>query len=121
MKRDMELVRAILTVLEEHPHGFAPSVVKLEGYTEDAIGFHCHIMAEAGLITGRAVTSLASTSPSLEPKVLTWEGYEFLENTKNPELWQQTKDMINGLGGASFSVWSSVAAKVVMKNLGLDV
>jgi len=117
----MELVRAILTVLEEHPHGFAPAAIKITGYSEEEVGFHCYIMAEAGLLTGRGTTSLASTSPSLEPNILTWEGYEFLGNTKNPQLWQQTKDMINGLGGASFSVWSSVAANVVMKNLGIDV
>ena len=121
MKRDMDLVRAILTALEEHPHGFAPWDLRIEGYDEDVVGFHCYLMDQAGLITGSDVTSGSSSGPEMKPSALTWEGYEFLGNTQNPELWQQTKDMINGLGGASFSVWSSVAANVVMKNLGLDV
>ncbi len=120
MKREMELVRAILLELEQHARGLAPESLTIRGYTDEQVGFHCYLMKQAGLITGRSETfSSIDGSPRVTPFALTWDGYEFLENTKNPTIWQQTRELIGGVGGASFSVWSTVAAQVVMKNLGL--
>jgi len=119
MKRDMELVREILLKLEEHPHGFAPPDIEVEGYSREQIGFHCHLMEEAGLITGNSRTTLADSSPYLESRTMTWAGYEFLDNTKDPNIWQQTRQLVGKLEGASFSVWSAVAAQAVTKSLGI--
>ena len=120
MKRDMELVRKILIALEEYPHGLAPEPLVVDGYTPEQVGFNCHLMLQAGLIYGVDETALEDFSPIVRPVSITWNGYKFLENTKNPNVWEQTRSLINSLGGASFSVWSSVATKVVMKNLGLE-
>ena len=40
MKRDMELVRAILLVMWAHPHGFAPTDFTVAGYDQEVIGHH---------------------------------------------------------------------------------
>jgi hypothetical protein len=40
MKRDMDLVRQILMVMEDHEHGFAPHPFEVPGYTEEVVGYH---------------------------------------------------------------------------------
>ena len=44
MKRDMDLVRAILLALEAHPTGFAPADFTIRRYDEDMIGHHLWLM-----------------------------------------------------------------------------
>lgn len=77
MKRDMNLVRSILFLLEEHPHGFPPDEVKIDGYDDETIGYHILIMMEAGLIHGFESTTLGSDSPSAIATRLTWFGHDF--------------------------------------------
>ena len=78
MKRDMDLVREIMKILHEHPHGSAPRSIEIEGYTQDTIGYHCFILDEAGLIRATNTTHLSSKSPTATPLSLTWEGHEFI-------------------------------------------
>jgi hypothetical protein len=50
MKRDLDLVRLILKACEEHPHGFAPRTFELPDYSEEQIGYHIHLLGQAGLM-----------------------------------------------------------------------
>lgn len=120
MKRDMDLVRSILKLLNEHEEGFAPHPFKIEGYEEELVGYHCHILNEAGLIKATDATSMENKSPFAIPISLTWSGHEFIENAQNDETWSQTKEVVSKVGDVSFSVWASVLSKVVMENLGIS-
>jgi hypothetical protein len=42
MKRDMDLVRAILITMENHDKGFAPDVIEIPDYSEEQIGYHIY-------------------------------------------------------------------------------
>lgn len=120
MKRNMDLVRLILIALDEHAHGFAPSKLTIEGFTDEEIGYHCYLMDDAGLIKAIDATTMGSESPYSMPGKLTWEGHEFLDNSKDPNIWQQAKETIDKVGDASFSVWTAVLTKVVSNSLGID-
>jgi hypothetical protein len=48
----MDLVREIHLALEQHPHGFAPDELRIDGFTEEQVGYHAYIMGQAGLIRG---------------------------------------------------------------------
>ena len=50
MKRDMDLVRQILMLMEDHEHGFAPKSPNVPGYTEEVVGYHLAVMGEAGSV-----------------------------------------------------------------------
>ena len=120
MKRDMDLVRKILIQMDEYEHGFSPQHLKIEGYSDEQIGYHCYLMGEAGLIENIGITSSGDNTPLALPKNLTWAGHEFLDNSRDPDIWKQAKDIIVGkIGNASFAVWTSVLTKVVLQNLGL--
>jgi len=119
MKRDMDLVREILIQISDSKSGFAPDKFDIKGYTWDQIGYHCLIMAEAGLIEATNSTSQSSTSPEAVPTRLTWHGHEFIENAKNENIWRDAKGAVSKLGDVSFSVWTTVLAEVVKRNLGI--
>lgn len=119
MKRDMDLVRAILFAVEENPSGFAPRQIKLDGYTEEQIAYHGYIMAEAGLVCAEDITTQDSVSPEAIITSLTWGGHEFLDAAREPSRWTQAKELIKQAGGASIAVWTAVLADLVKKNIGL--
>ena len=119
MKRDMDLVRSILMIVEEHEHGFAPQGIEVNGYSREEIEYHAYLMLEAGLIDGSDVTSMADKSPAALISGLSWAGHEFLDSAREPSRWQQAKEMIGKFGGAPIAVWTAVLVDLVKKNLGI--
>ncbi len=117
MKRDMELIRKILLKLSDHEHGFATQEFKIDGFTDEQVGYHCMLLDEAGLIKARDDTRLSSSSPCSEPERLTWEGHEFIENARDENIWGQAKAAVDKIGDVSFSVWGSVLSQVVIKTI----
>jgi hypothetical protein len=115
MKRDLDLIRKLLLLLESHEHGYAPAVISIDGYTDEQIGFHVHLLGEAGLAVVADTTSLSSPSPSAMPQHLTWAGYEFLEAAKDETVWGKAKEkVIKPAGGVAFTVlleWLKAEAK----------
>jgi Hypothetical protein (DUF2513) len=105
MKRDMELVRQILLLIEDHEHGHAPPTIELPGYTEDIIGYHLVLMGEAGLLDVVETTTYGALSPSAVVTRMTWAGHEFAANTRNETVWKKVKGVVVAKGGSvSFEV-----------------
>lgn len=115
MKRDLDLIRKLLLLMESHEHGYAPHELSIEGYTDEQVGFHVHLLGEAGLAVVADTTHMSSDSPSAIPQCLTWAGYEFLEAAKDETLWGKAKDkVIKPAGGVAFTVlleWLKAEAK----------
>lgn len=115
----MDLVRALLLALEEHEHSYVPGSVEIEGYTEEKIGYHCHLVKQAGLADGYDDATMDNTSPSSGLTSLTWQGHEFIDAARHPDIWSQSKAMMAKAGGGYFQVWPAVLSELVKKNVGL--
>lgn len=118
MKRDMDLIRAILLVVESYPSGFAPKI-EIPGYTQEEINYHAFLLGEAGLARVCDMTNHDSTSPEAIITQLTWAGHEFLDSARENQIWNQAKDLINKVGGASIQIWVSLLTVIIQKKLGL--
>ena len=118
MKRDMDLVRKILLACEAEPSGWAPSPLVVEGYTEAQIGFHVMLMAEAGLIQGKNITSSKSQGPQWLPGPMTWAGYEFLDASRDEGTWGKAKAAVSKVGGFSFDVLKAILVKYMAEQAG---
>ena len=118
MKRDMDLVRKILMLLDEHPQRFAPSI-EIEGYSQEQIGYHAYIMIQAGLVTGSDVTAHGDPGPQAIISSLTWQGHEFLDAARDPSLWRQAKEVVEKVGTAPIQVWTSVLTDLVKSSIGI--
>lgn len=119
MKRDMDLIRLILIEMEKSTT--YPSIQNLEinGYSEGEVHFHLMLLKEAGLIIAENVS--AQNDLYLIPDRLTWQGYEFLEATKNNDAWNKTKEIMAKSGGFVFEVGKSILIKILAQQLGSNL
>ena len=120
MKRQMDLVRAILLELEKHEHAWAPRKLAIEGYTDEEVGYHVHLMGQAGLLDVADATTRASASPHAVPRAITWAGHEFLDAARDPSLWEKAKQKVGAsLVSVAFDVLKGVLTTLAKAQLGL--
>jgi hypothetical protein len=112
MERDMDLVRKILMVIVEHPHGYAPEDVTIEGYSQEAIGFHIFLMGQdqGGLLHVLDSATFGDASPRAIAAYITWKGYEFVDTVRNETVWTKVKGIVQQKGGSiSFEILKELA------------
>lgn len=51
---------------------------------------------------------------------ITYEGHQFLENIRDPEIWAKTKQAAGKVGGVSLSVLGEIALGFVRQSIGLN-
>ncbi|MFO0828099.1 MAG: DUF2513 domain-containing protein [Phycisphaerales bacterium] len=113
MKRDLDLMRRILQACEEHPHGFAPRDLALSGCTKEQIGYHIHLLGQAGLMRVSDVTSFDNASPQALPIALTNAGHDFLDATRDPTRWERVRSVVATLGGWTLDVVRDIAVQLL--------
>ena len=102
MKRDMDLIRALLLEIESWPPGArVPSTrIAIEPYTEEQIRYHADLLHEAGLIGGViAVHRATGERPAIVGR-LTWNGHEFVDATRSDAVWAAVKARSTMVGGS---------------------
>jgi DNA-binding PadR family transcriptional regulator len=113
----MELVRSLLLRIEEmaetaekaEKHAgltFDVEEVRkgLEAYTPSRVLYHLHLLQKAGFVEGRELLSSGNKVNQFEIDGITWEGHEFLDDVRDPELWRRTKDGAKQAGVASLGL-----------------
>jgi hypothetical protein len=104
--------------MAEHEHGYAPSPLTIEDYSEEQIGFHVYLMAEARLLQGVDVTSTGDPAPNWLPLYLRWEGYEFLSSVRDDAVWTKTKDTVySKTGSLGFELLKQVAIQYIKSHI----
>jgi hypothetical protein len=89
MKRDMELIRRILSEIEAH-EDLSPIDIKGNGFSPDQINYHLKLLCEAGYIEA-VETGTMQNRLSFIVTGLTWKGHEFLDLARNNSVWQKMK------------------------------
>lgn len=108
-------------MIEEAPTGYAPDNLKLEGYTPEQIGYHAHLMIQAGLATGSDVTYIGSTSPQAILASLTWAGHECVEAARDEARWKKAMSLVQEKGGSvTLSVLTQLLTGLMKGALGLQ-
>lgn len=120
MKGDMELIRKLVVALEEAPTGYAPDDLEIEGYTDEQIGYHAHLMIDAGLATGSNMTHIGSSSPEAMLTSLTWAGHEFADAARDETRWKKAMGIVQEKGGSiTLSVLTQLLTTLMKGALGL--
>jgi hypothetical protein len=118
MKRDMELIRKLVLALEACD-GFAPAI-SVEGYTPQQIGYHSHLMGEAGLAHVSDATNFESVGPMADLMYLTWEGHEFADAARDENRWNKAKDLVKDKAGAvTVGVFTQLLTWLAKSSLGI--
>jgi len=145
MKRDMDLIRAILEKLEEETYSSEEHTqkVELDEYASDEINYHVALLHEAGLIYARNeqqhnlkliefMTRIANqmdeklfmnlvSAPSIwVPIRLTSAGHDFLEAARDDTRWNKAKAEIQEKGGAmTISFMTAILIQLAKEAIGL--
>lgn len=120
MKRDMDLVRSIVLAIEAAPTGHAPHPLAIEGHTGEEIGYHVHIMIQAGLLRGADVTTMGDTNPQAIAASLTWAGHEFVDAARDDKRWSRAKELaVTKAGSVTIEVLTKILTSLMASALGL--
>ena len=106
MKRDMELIRKIVLLIEDSSKGWAPANMVIEGYSQAQIGYHAYLLVDSGLAEGSDVTNSGSEAPEYLLTHLTSAGHDFADSARTPYIWDEVmNDMRNkGILSAALDV-----------------
>jgi hypothetical protein len=131
--RDMDLIRELLLKIEggqtsfEAISGDGASFLGIETETfltreqADKLSSHLDLLEQAGFIE-IAFRSLGGT---LIVKRITWQGYDFLDSIRDPEVWRKTKEGASKAGSWTVQLLVEVSkayAKQKLKEVtGLDL
>jgi len=103
MKRDMDLVRRLVRIIESAELGTIRDPQGVDVY-DARVQYHLRLLVDAGL--ARCVGTTTEGNVSLR---LTWQGHEFLELSQNEPLWEQAKRYVSETtGGLSASALRSI-------------
>ena len=120
MKRDMELIRKMVLAIEEAPGGFAPNQLDIDGYTENQIGYHAHLMIQAGLAKGSDMTHMGSSGPEAMLTSLTWAGHEFADASRDESRWKSAMGIVKEKAGSvTIGVLTQLLTGLMKTALGL--
>lgn len=114
MRRDPDLVRAILLAVEAHgtDTGWPVDVYRvLTNYDADSINYHVHLLAEAKYIT--AILNVKGALPSS----LTWAGHELLDATRDEKVWAEVKRRLGPVGSFTLEIIGELAKSVILQAL----
>lgn len=111
MKRNMDLIREILLLIENDPLPRMRVLSVVEGYTKTQVEEHARLLMEAGLITGRKFRD--ENGPAVLNVQLTWAGHEFIESVRDPAIWKKTKDAAKKTGSWSLKLMGEIATSFV--------
>lgn len=112
MKRNMDLIKAILLFAEEKcdgKHGYSITPSGLPGFeNEDAMVVRLH----ARLLSEREMLKVDETRSDICAIAVKWEGHEFLDNARQPAVWNAAKKAAGNLSWSVFvGVLSSLASE----------
>jgi hypothetical protein len=120
MTRDMDLVRKILLEIESHEHGFAPRQFSIDGYTQEQIAYHVHLMGQAGLLQVADVTHFGSKSPEAIPSRMLWAGHDFLDAARSDTVWNRAKKQLgNEWASVPFEILKQLLFRLASQAVGL--
>nr|WP_272874714.1 DUF2513 domain-containing protein [Roseomonas haemaphysalidis] len=81
--------------------------------------YHAELLVDAGFIKGDA------TVGEYLVQSITWQGYEFLDAVRDPEIWKKTKAGVKSVGTASVAIiWEiakGYAKQAAQTKLGLPL
>lgn len=109
MKRDMELIRDMLLWMEgQDDRLFIFNQFPVFNQDSEATIGHIALLKSAGFLD--------------EPRKgflrVTWEGHEFIEKVRDPEIWSKTKDGASKIGSWGIKILGELASGYLKQKAG---
>ena len=92
MKRDWDVIRKILTRLEEH--NLDQGSLRLSDFPKNefaSIAYNMELLVEAKIVSGQMAGEITLAPQDFFAERLTWEGHEFLDSIRDDSIWKKIK------------------------------
>jgi DNA-binding transcriptional ArsR family regulator len=100
------------------------SADRVNGADQSTIEIHLKLLIEAGLIDANQKQGI-STVGGWYVRRLTWDGHEFLDTIRDPEIWRKTKEGASAAGswsiGAIKEIGTALLKAKVQSVLGIEL
>lgn len=95
MKRDWDLIRHILTALENEPDADVKLMAKdFPEWPSEAVDYHLWLLIQSGLIIGNCNHDTPRRGFRCYGVCMTWAGQEFLAAVKSDTAWRRIKTLL---------------------------
>ena len=123
MRRDMELIRELLLVLEEAAQPVTDEVA-IEGHSRGEVAYHLTLIIEAGYAQGRVMHDHSGANTTVPRAVvvlrLTNQGHDLIESIRDVSVWSKVRTKLATVGGgATLDTIKLIAVAVAKQHLGL--
>jgi hypothetical protein len=121
MKRDMELIRKMVLLVEDDPSSRAPNI-NIEGYTAEQISYHAYLLVDSGLAVGSNLTDSNNSGLEYVINHLTSAGHDFVDSARTQYIWDEVMaDMRKkGVVSAALDVVKRLLDKQIKNHLDAD-
>ncbi|KRS20817.1 hypothetical protein AAY72_11705 [Alishewanella sp. WH16-1] len=112
MKRDFELFREILLLLEKLESFDDPVIPNIPDRTKHEVVYHIKLLSEAGLIEAQNWST--DDGPEWVATSLTSSGHDFLDAARNNTIWKKAMSIVVAQGAAlTIETLKAALSKVV--------
>lgn len=119
MKRDWDVVRELLTKVEEC--STPGDTLRLSSFPSERaadISYHAELLLEAGLVDGQMSKTIGRGPHDFFLRRLTWNGHEFLDSIRSVSVWEKTKKVFASKGiEMTVDLIKSIATEVASATL----
>jgi len=123
LKLDKELVREILLAVEAHDEALGWMTLSIDGRAAKDVSYHVMLLDEAGLVVGIQLGGMNHFE--WQPKRLTYQGHEFLDTVRDPEIWRRTKSGAEKAGvaglGMLVELGKAYGKQMLRERLGIEL
>lgn len=114
-KRDMDLIRATLLEIEAGREYFetqsdevavalgGSDLPGLSSEEADKLEYHLWLLDNSGMV------KFTQPGEGWMADQITWQGHDFLDSVRDPEIWQKTKDGAKAAGGFTVELLGDLA------------
>lgn len=94
MKRNMDLCRLILFKIEEEYVSTALYNLKITGYSDEEVAYHCKLLFDNELISDYKDGYVDDSLDYFGVGSLTWKGHDFIDKIREDTVWNRTKEVM---------------------------
>ena len=122
MKRDLDLIRNMLLLIEAYdkPSSMSSNDFKNLNPDVNVIDYHLYLLADSGYIDYMDVNTIGHFYPQIRVNWMTSSGCDYLDAVRSASIWKTTKNKLSEIGGqASLDVVKAVAEHFALSALGI--
>ncbi len=116
MKRDLEILRAILLALETQTDSSGLTANRIPGFPTDQVNYNLTLLIEERFVRGNITRTSGQAGGGVAyGQRLEWAGHDLLDAIRSPKVWEETKATIDKVGAFSIGLVKELAMAIAAR------